>query len=66
MSNDTYLERTGVKRERVNLQYSMNTVACDRNLDFFDAQRLILVPTCSLGRGLSENVNKKIQPSGTF
>ena len=42
------------------------TVACDRNLDFFDAQRLILVPTCSLSRGLSENVNKKIQPSGTF
>ena len=29
-------------------------------------QRLICVPMCSLSRGLSENVIKKIQPSGPF
>ena len=46
----------------MNFMQSLHTVACNRNLDFFDEQRLIFVPTCSLSRGLSENVIKKSNP----
>ena len=42
------------------------TVACNRDPGFFDEQKLIFVPTCSLSRGLSGNVNLKIRPSGDF
>ena len=40
--------------------------AQNRHSDFFDEQRLIFVPICSLSRGLSENVIKNIKPSGPF